>query len=116
MSTTITWGGTQGAQSATFDHPRELPMKIRHPAPPRQPITSWAATLAHFEVLMNASDFAGAVKYVASEYVYVTESDVPAGALAAFKAWVQSLGWGKAWLEGFVPPASGSWRTDGARI
>jgi hypothetical protein len=110
MATTITWGG-RGGQSATVEHPRELPMKMQHPKPPRQALASWAGTLAHFEALCNADQFAQALEWLSSEYVYATTSEVPAEKLAAFKAYVQAnLRSKPEYLHGSL----GSWRTDGA--
>jgi hypothetical protein len=110
MATTITWGG-QGGQSVTVEHPRELAKKMRHPTPPRQPIASWAATLAHFEALCNADQFEAALKWLATEYVSATTSDVPAEKLAALKAYIQAnLRSKPEYLSGSL----GSWRTDGA--
>jgi hypothetical protein len=99
MSTTITYGG----QSATFDHPRELHFR-GPPDPPRQPIASWAATLAHFEALCNADQFEEALRWLHAEHVIATTADVPSGKLAAFKAYVASR-FGTAVLVG--PPNAG---------
>jgi hypothetical protein len=85
MSTTITWNG----QSATVNHPREL-LHFGYPTPPRQPIASWATTLARFEALCNSGQFKEALGWLYSEYVYVTIADVPTDARAPFKAWVRA--------------------------
>jgi hypothetical protein len=97
MTTTITWGTAAdtngvprpGGQTAVVNHPREL-LTWGHPKPPRQPIASWAGTLANFQAACTAGDYRGALTVLASEYVIARTSDVPGGALAALKTWMRA--------------------------
>lgn len=107
MATTFTFSG----QTLTVEHPRELPMKLSHPKPPRQPIASWATSLAHFEVLCNGDQFGKALEWLHSEHVVALTSDVPSEKLAAFKAWVQANLKSK---PEYLSGTFGTWRTDGA--
>lgn len=85
MTTTITYGG-QGGQTVTFQHPSELTRML--PLPPLQPLSSWASELANFQTLCTAKDFAGARGVLTYCHLQAQTSDVPGGALAAFKDWL----------------------------
>jgi hypothetical protein len=79
-----------GAQTVTFQHPREIPMKSPNPIPPLQPIANWAGSLTAFQAMCTNGQFEDAIKWLRSEYVYATVSDVPSPeALAAFRDWIR---------------------------
>jgi hypothetical protein len=115
MSTTITWNGSpsSGGQTATFSHPQEL-KSFGYPKPPLQPIASWAADLSTFQAWCTDGVYAAALAHLVDHYFSATTSDVPGGALAGFKAYVQAT------FKGGVPNcllgSAGSWRTDGADV
>lgn len=52
--TTITYNGTvsSGGQTVNFTHPREL--RGMYPAPPQQPLASYATELAAFQALLTS--------------------------------------------------------------
>lgn len=105
MSTTITYG----SQVAVIEHPRDLRGR-GWPIPPMQPVANWATTLAQFEALCTASRFREAIEWLATEYCLAGITDVPSGARAAFKAWMQANVKTK---PECLTGAGSDWRTDG---
>lgn len=104
---TFQWSG----QTVVANHPRELPLKMPYPTPPRQPISSWPDTLARFQAFCSDDRFADALRLAGEDYVLVRTEDVPSGKLAALKTYVQAnLRAKPECLIGRL----GDWRTDGA--
>src|SRR4051812_43049485 len=97
MSVTIYWGGAQhygcplpsGGQTATINHPKEL-RHWGHPRPPLQPIADWPSLLSEFQAMMNAGKFEAVLSYPIDNYLSITTADIPGGALAGLKLWIQN--------------------------
>jgi len=113
MPTTISYGPIGNQQHVTFVHPRELSQK--YPAPPGQPVASWAAELAEFEALCTAgvtvpTNFATARATLLANCMFAVIADVPGGAAAAIKEWIsQQYGTGGRELPPCFGGAKSSW-------
>jgi len=91
---TIRWGGhldingvMADGQTASFNRPSEL-KNWGYPEPPRQPIASWAAELATFQAACTNGAYEGAVASAITNWVLVSNADVPGGALAGLQRYL----------------------------
>lgn len=80
---------TFGSQTVSFGHPSEL-KTFGWPIAPTQPIANWAPELAQFVIACNAGNFRGAIEMLANAYMYAVLADVPSGARAAMKVWIDN--------------------------
>ena len=71
-------------------HPRDR--EGAFPVQPRFALAdaAWAADLAAFEALANASEFERAMRFVKANGFRIATTDIPSGVRTAFIAWVAS--------------------------